>query len=185
MSVGILIGVVAVGAVLLGLRSVRPKSPVGIDAGNASAGLREGVLSRTMLSGVTAESPDAPIGAVMDWNVGSGLATLVAIVDGTVSLYVTPGGGTIGAGTRAEVAAAATTFRMVTSRAATHFRATSEYPAPSPDTVVFYLLFRDKTLSTGPLPVADLTSPTHPLAVVGGAAQALLTQVRRASQQAA
>src|SRR5215468_5447884 len=73
-------------------------------AAEAAAKLREGVLSRAMLSGLPPGTPGGIRGAVMDWNLGGGLATLVAIEDGTVSLYLNPGGGIIGAGTHASVA---------------------------------------------------------------------------------
>ena len=55
-------------------------------AAAAANGLREGVLSRQMLAGLPAAEPGAIRGVVMDWNLGDGLATLVVIDDGAVSL---------------------------------------------------------------------------------------------------
>src|SRR4051812_42040015 len=67
----------------------------------ATAGaLREQVLSRCLLPARAQGDPDAIRGVVMDWSLGGGLATLIAIDDGTVSLYLNPGGGVIGAGAK-------------------------------------------------------------------------------------
>src|SRR5215470_15513375 len=64
----------------------------------AAAALRLQVLSRAILGRTPPDGSDQVRGAVMDWGHGGGLATLVALDDDTVSLYLNPGGGIIGAG---------------------------------------------------------------------------------------
>lgn len=118
----------------------------------------------------------------MDWNLGAGLATLVAIDDGTVSLYLNPGGGVIGAGANAKVASAATKFRDEGNRQRTAFADSETFPEPGTGTVVYYLLTDTETLTSGPIPVADIQQRTHRLATLGAASQALLSEVRLASQ---
>lgn len=116
----------------------------------------------------------------MDWNTSGGLATLVAIDDGSVSLYLNPGGGVIGAGTHANVANAASVFRDAATVQRKLFRETTAFPAPGPDSVVFYLLTDSATLTSGPIAVSDIQSTSHPFAAVGAASQALLAEVRQA-----
>jgi hypothetical protein len=59
--------------------------------------------------GLTAPGPDHPevSGVVVDIPMRGAFATFVALTDGTISMYMSTGGGTIGAGTHAEVSAAA------------------------------------------------------------------------------
>jgi len=149
-------------------------------AAEAAAALRDAVLSRRMLASLPAKESGALRGAAMDWNVGAGLATLVAIDDGTVSLYLNPGGGTIGAGTHANVARAGAAFREEAAKARGAFSPVQTYPAPGADSVVFYLLTESATLATAPIRMQELQRAEHPLAGLGTAAQALLTEVRRA-----
>jgi hypothetical protein len=148
-------------------------------AAAAAAALREEVLSRRFISALPPGAPGAVRGAVMDWGVGDGLATLVALEDGTVSLYLNPGGGIIGAGTHPNVAQAAKAFRAEAANARTAFTAADTFPRPGPDSYTFYLLTDSATLRAGPVSVGAVRGTSHPLAAVAGAAQALMTEVRR------
>jgi hypothetical protein len=67
---------------------------------------------RGALRSVSAEHPDVS-GVVVDIPASGGTATLVALTDNTTSLYTSTGGGTIGAGEHANVAAA--TRELLTS----------------------------------------------------------------------
>lgn len=116
----------------------------------------------------------------MDWGVGGGLATLVAIDDGAVSLYLNPGGGIIGAGTRPAVARAAEVFRSQVLPVRGAFVATSSFTVPGPDSVAFYILTDTATLTSGVIAGDQLDREGHPLRALSTAAQALLTEVRRA-----
>ena len=49
---------------------------------------------------------------------------------------------------------------------------------PGPDQVIFWLVEQQRTLSSGPIPVALLQSASHPLAAGGNAAQAAITALR-------
>jgi hypothetical protein len=176
-----LVTLVAVVAVTLVIRAWwRGGAEQRAQAAEAAAKLREGVLSRAMLSGLPPVAPGTVRGAVMDWNLGGGLATLVAIEDGTVSLYLNPGGGIIGAGTHANVAQAATVFRDAALRRRDAFKATDSFPPPGKDAMIFYLLTDSATLTSGEVSVADLQRGDHPLASLGKTSQDLLTAVRRA-----
>ncbi len=146
----------------------------------ASSALRDAVLTRQLLADLKPTSPGAVRGVVMDWNLGDGLATLVAIDDGSVSLYLDPGGGTIGAGVHPNVARAADAFRHAGEAQRAAFRERSTFPIPGPDSATFYLLTDSATLSSGPISVHDLLQSANPLAALGNAAQALFAEVRQA-----
>jgi hypothetical protein len=171
-------------ALLVGIWVVRgrrsPQAEERVRGAAAARALRDGVLSRQMLAGLPTAAPGTIRGAVMDWNLGDGLATLVAIEDGAVSLYLNPGGGIIGAGTHTNVASAAEAFRNAAARQRTAFSERATLPAPGPDSVVFYLLTDSATLSSGSVAVADVQQGTHPLAALATASQALFAEVRRA-----
>lgn len=174
-----IIGLILVLAILW---LVRSRGPVRIDrdpGASAVEALRAGVLSRSSLSGLAPAAPGSIRGTVMDWNLGDGLATLVAIDDGSVSLYLKPGGGVIGAGSHAEVAHAAEAFRQAAISQRTAFHESTTFPAPGRDSVVFYLLTDSATLSSGSIAANDLQQSSHPFAALGNAAQLLLTQVRQ------
>jgi hypothetical protein len=148
-------------------------------AAEAAAALRDEVLSRRFISALPPGAPGAVRGAVMDWGVGDGLATLVALEDGTVSLYLNPGGGIIGAGTHANVARAAEAFRAEAVNARAGFTAAETFPRPGPNSYTFYLLTDSATLRSGPVSAGSVRDAGHPLAGVAETAQALMTEVRR------
>lgn len=147
--------------------------------GEAVSVLREEVLSRRLMAALPPGAPGAVRGTVMDWGVSGGLVTLVALDDGTVSLYLNPGGGTIGAGRHAKVARAARAFRTEAEKARSAFVVAEAFPPPGADSVAFYLLTDSATLRAGPVSTAAVQVTGHPLAGAGEAAQALLTELQR------
>ena len=174
--------IVAVVFVLALVWFVRTRRPAATDRSTtiaAASALRDGVLSRQLLSDLKPSVPGAVRGVVMDWNLGDGLATLAAIDDGSVSLYLNSGGGTIGAGTHPNVAHAADAFRQAGAEQRAAFHEHTTFPEPGPDSVTFYLLTDSATFSSGTIAVKDLQQSTHPLATLGNAAQALFAEVRQ------
>lgn len=106
------------------------------------AGLRSMVLgldARKAGAEPTADLPDV-YGVVVDWNVGSGFATFVALADGTASMYTSTGGGTIGAGGRPGIEAAGAALLRT---AQTHLDRFERVDAPGPPVaggVVYWVL---------------------------------------------
>ena len=148
-----------------------------------TAALREGVLSRTML--IEATGADAPLRAyVMDWQVGgSQLATLVSFDDGTTSIYLSSGGGIIGAGTIPSVQPVASEFRDTFKSLEKHFRPVSAWPPPSDGGFVFYLVDRESTRATTEFQGSELRSRNHPLTTLESIGQKLFTAVRTAKPE--
>jgi len=144
-----------------------------------SSMLRERVLTREALSSLPPK-PGAVRGVVMDWNLGGGIATLVAIDDGTVSLFMGEGGGVIGAGSKPAVASAARRFISEADRARYDFGATTSGAIPGRDSVKFYVLTDTATL-VAPTIGAATNGSSAALGPLNEAAQALIAEIRKAS----
>src|SRR2546430_10376917 len=67
----------------------------------AEDGIRDLTVTGVQTCALPIWKPGTPRCVLMDWNVGGSVATLVAFDDGTVSLYLSSGGGIIGAGAHA------------------------------------------------------------------------------------
>ena len=148
-------------------------------AAATSASQREGVLSRRTIVGLPPK-PGAVRGVVMDWNLGDGVATLVAIDDGTVSLYMGEGGGVLGAGTRPAVASAARRFLAEADRVRHDFGAPTNGALPGRDSVTFYVLTDTATLAA-PTIGSGANGSASALGGLNEAAQALIAEIRKAS----
>lgn len=86
-------------------------------------------------------------GCLMEMGAENGSATLVALVDGTASIYFSGGGGLIGGGYHEHIANAAKAFVEQSSRHIDSMTKTSEFPPPLPDRVRFYVLTKSGVLT--------------------------------------
>lgn len=107
--------------------------------------LRAHALTVTRAALNLAEDSASPIhGVVMDTGTREGVATLVCLLDGSVSLYTSTGGGTIGGGQHDSVRRACTELLAMTNQYAQDFiaacRPTSVHPLPGSREVFFHLL---------------------------------------------
>lgn len=184
LNVALLLGVLVIGVVLYLVISGRPRrlDPEGHthaephNSGGTVA-LREALLGRTLFG----KSAPADVRcAVMDVAVTNGVATLVAINDGSVSLYLSSGGGILGGGAHATVSAAAEGFRTALGDGAT-LRPITSWPMPSGDQAVFYVVTPTETRASEPFSPTELSAPGHPFHAAWMAAQTTLTALRTAS----
>jgi hypothetical protein len=148
-------------------------------AASAGAGLRARVLATPPEKlGFVADSefPDL-YGVLVDWPIGDAVASILALRDGSASLYTTSTFGIIGGGENASVRAAAQSCVHVAADCLAHSQTITGFPLPANDDVYFYLLTYAgvrrcvgdlDALSTG----ADLSAPLF------DAAQEVLTQLR-------
>ncbi len=124
----------------------------------------------------TDELPRA-VAVVMDTVYPAGAATLVAIADGTTSLYVSPGGGTIGAGQHPAVAAA--THQLLALAEATLDdmpAARDDHLPPTNSTTIRVLTYAGPYAITAP--EKDFGRNRHSLSPLFHAAQEVITQIR-------
>jgi hypothetical protein len=160
----------------LGLRGRRPDS----------ADIYDGL--RSMALGLDPASISVPDGeqwsgaavAAMELGLAGGTAMIVAIADGTVSMYVSSGGGVIGAGEHAAVRNAADHFRRVVAESRDLRQVSGDLPRPVAGQVWFHARKLDGAFSAG-APEALLRTARHPLAPLYAAGQDLLTEIRLAS----
>lgn len=154
------------------------------DPQEATRGLREQALmlepGRVGLE-PTPERPDV-WGVLMETGYPRAVVTLVAFADGTISLYFSSGGGTLGAGGHDSVRAAAEVFLDATQAYHAAFAPAAATPAPDVGRVRFYVRTFDGT-RTAEADEQDLGSGRHPLAPVFHAGHALIAAVREATER--
>jgi hypothetical protein len=150
------------------------------EAKNPYPGLRDQALNlkREKIGLPAPSKPTEPWAALMEWGLGSGTATVVAIADGTASVYLSSGGGSIGGGQSHEsIRKAAQKMVSIAAEFQPHMQATSSYPLPQTGQIVFYVL-TDAGVFTATASQEDLSSHRHPLSKLGDAAQEIITQYR-------
>jgi hypothetical protein len=145
---------------------------------------------RAMALGLDVDSIRTPDGqpwhgaaiAMMEIGLAKGVASFLAIADGTVSMYTSVGGGVIGTGDHAAVRGAAERFRMVAADARGLLQSTTEFPLPSPGEVRFHVRTADAAW-TGAASEQALRTGRQPLSELYAAGQDLITEIRLASSE--
>lgn len=133
-------------------------------------GLRDQLLQFPLLT------PSDAI-AVMDWHVSKAVATVVAVSDGTVSLYFSSGGGTIGAGGHPGPRAAAGRMLVAARAASNELTAATRMVLPGPGQTALHLRTAEG-LRSAVVSVRDLQIGQTLLAGFFGAGQDVITALR-------
>lgn len=121
-------------------------------------------------------------GVVMELGLES-TATLIALADGTVSLYFETGGGLIGSGTRSNINEAAGRFIHAAENVPQEsFQSAQEFPLPEQGGVRFYVLTYRGVL-TAQAKGEALDQQDHPLFPLFFAGHTLLTELRMLEEQ--
>jgi hypothetical protein len=188
MKIAIVIVVVAaVAAIWLGA-TFRSQASSGIKQGSTAKasepkdvyfGLRNGMLhgSRSAFSLAPTATPTEPWGVLMDWGVKNGTATVVAMSDGSASVYLSGGGGYLGGIGQEPIRKAAQKAVEVARGVQLPSQATTAYPLPEQHGVFFYFL-TDAGVFVLRTSDQDLGSPSHPLRKIGDAMQGVVTEYR-------
>ena len=121
-------------------------------------------------------------GALLDWGLDSGLATLVALDDGTASLYLSTGGGVIGGGFHGAVSEAAKRFVLSFEPLLESMAPDAIGEPPSAGESHLRALTTRGRLVAGGL-TEELAGEQHPMSAPFRAAQALITELRTVSQR--
>ncbi|MGH7468573.1 MAG: hypothetical protein ACRENP_11485 [Longimicrobiales bacterium] len=131
--------------------------------------------------------PNAPIhGVVMETGMDDGVATFLCLADGTVSLYLSDGGGVIGAGNHDTVRSAGAETLALTNQCADDFIAacvaTSTYPLPDDGQVFFYLLTAQGAYQAR-CAEADLEERVDPFTALFENCHAVMAEARAIEEQ--
>jgi hypothetical protein len=149
------------------------------DAPNVMETMRTMALTTTFERVGITPLPNGIWGAVVDFALPAGLATIVTLADGTTSLYLATGGGTIGAGAHAAVRNAGAKLLKLAGQHLERFTKTTEYAPPAPGNVGFFLLKSDGVYASAPLAATVLTQKKSELSDLFWAANDVLTEVLR------
>lgn len=126
--------------------------------------------------------PKAPIHAViMETGYPEAIATFACLRDGTVSLYLSTGGGVIGGGENESVRSACLEMLSITNTYAQDFIAACEpvstFPLPGPGEVFFYLITSDAAYQAQCQEDA-LAEQRDPFSALFNNCHAVMTEVR-------
>ena len=122
--------------------------------------------------------PTQPYGVLMDWGIPAGSATVVAIADGTASVYLSSGGGFLGGGQSHEsIRAAAKRTVEIADEVQPLMQSTAAYPLPQRGQVTFYIL-TDAGVFTASASDDELRSHRSPFYKLGDSAQTIITEYR-------
>jgi hypothetical protein len=160
---------------------------VGTDriSGEMYSALRHQALStqRTEV-GIPAPPPEAPAwGILMETGYPQATATLLALSDGTTSLYLSSGGGVIGGHAHQSVRQANAALLETANQYYQHLRPRESFPVPATGHTLFYILTDSGVLSGGSRE-DDLGHGRHPLSPLFHAGHRVITQLRLMSESA-
>src|ERR1035437_2710044 len=124
--------------------------------------------SRTKLGLPQTTNPNDPWGAIMDWGLDKGTATIVAFVNGAASVYLSSGGGFIGGEKHESIRQAAKKMVTTAVECQQHAQATDVFPLPEQGQVTFYFL-TDSGILKGSASVNELSNRQGSFAKLGDA----------------
>ena len=114
---------------------------------------------------------------IMETGLEDACYSLVAVVDGSTSLYFSGGGGIIGGGQNPEGAAASKAFLDFSKRFDGQLTSTTQFPLPRPGMTRFYIIRKDAVL-TGEFKEEDLGNEKLPLSPLFHKGHELISMIR-------
>jgi hypothetical protein len=133
--------------------------------------------SRTKFSLTPTSKPTEPWGVVMDWGVKNGTTTVVAMSDGSASVYFSGGGGYLGGKGQEPIRIAAQKAVEAAISVPLPEQSTTVYPLPEGGGVFFYLL-TDAGVFMFRTSEQELNPSGHTLRKLGDAMQGVITEYR-------
>jgi hypothetical protein len=140
--------------------------------------LRKMVLSTTPKDIGLKPKPNEVWGVLMETGHPKAVATLVALADGTVSLYFSSGGGVVGLGLHAGPHQTAQSFLRESQQFSKQAQPTTTFPLPRPTFTRFYLLTGTQVL-TVEAKEDDLGYGRHPFSSLFHKGHELITEIRK------
>jgi hypothetical protein len=154
--------------------------PVSTDtsANGVYSGLRHQALSiKRSEIGLETTSEDPAWGVLMETGYDGTTVSLLALADGTTSLYFSNGGGVIGGQAHEEVRRANAAFLSEANHSLKQLKSCTSFPIPEPAHTVFYV-FTDSGILTDNALESDLGYNRHPLSPLFHAGHEVITQLR-------
>ena len=111
----------------------------------------------------------------METGYPEGSATLVAMADGSASIYLSGGGGMIGGIGHETIRSAAQQFVQLASRFQPQMKRTTDFPVPRKGETNFYIL-TDAGVFTASAPENELGENRHALSTLFHAGHAVITE---------
>ncbi len=148
---------------------------------NVYAGLRDLVLNgnRANFGLGPGSSRTQPFAVVVDWGSAQGATTIVAIADGSASVYLSGGGGFIGGGQSHEsIRNAALRTVKLAGAAQPMMQSVRQYPAARAGEVTFYAV-TDAGVFGAAASQDDLSGGRSPFSELAAATQGILAEYRR------
>ena len=143
--------------------------------------LREQVLA--LRPGDLAGVGDGPLAAMMETGYPEAVATLVAVADGTTSLYFSNGGGIIGGGEHPQVREAARRWLDAVADALESMSPQDEFPLPEEGMTQFVVVTADGRRGAAATE-DDLGHGRHDLSPLFHAGHDVITELRLIDEQA-
>ena len=132
--------------------------------------------------GIPAPPPEAPAwGILMETGYPETTATLLALSDGTTSLYFSSGGGVIGGHAHQSVRQANVALLETANQYYQHLKPSESFPVPATGHTLFYVLTDSGVLSGGGRE-DDLGHGRHPLSPLFHAGHQVIAQLRLMSE---
>ena len=158
--------------------SARTSTP----SSNPLMAMRDQMLrGRSSDFGIDAKSePNQTWGCLMEMGIGKASVTILSLSNGTTSMYISTGGGVIGAGEHESVRSAAKTFIAKAGQDLNKMARTEQFPLPKDGRVRFYVLTEAGVFSSEEEKntLGEGKSALSPLFCAG---QNFLTQIRLAA----
>lgn len=138
--------------------------------------------SRARFGLPSASKPAEPWGLLMDWGGEEGTATVVAIADGSASVYLSSGGRFIGGGeSHDSIRAAAKRTVELAKEVQPLMQLTTTYPLPQNGHMTFYVL-TDAGIFTATVSDEEIETHKSPLYKLGDSVQMIMTEYRIVQQ---
>jgi hypothetical protein len=150
-------------------------------AANAFSGLRSMALEGTRANfGLPpAASPAQPFVVVVDWGEEQGATTIVAVADGSASVYGSDGGGSVGGGqAHPSIHDAALKTVELAAAALPQMRPTTTFPVAGRGQVTFYAV-TDAGVFAATAVEDDVRANRSPFSALGNSTQAIVAEYRR------
>lgn len=156
-------------------------SPTRVNSSNAYAGLRGMVLegTRSNFGLGPGASPTQPFAVVTDWGDAQGTTTIIAVADGSASVYPSSGAASIGGGQSHEsIRNAALKAVELAAGAQAQMHATTQFPLARRGQVTFYEV-TDSGVFTATASQEDLNGNRSPFSQLAAATQNIVAEYRR------